>query len=86
MKARTMIYLEREQLKALKTKARAERISLAELMRRLVKTHLEEPRASPAVPLEAYARIVALGSSGRQDIAAEHDRYLAQALSRDHAG
>lgn len=81
-----MVYLEREQLKALKAQARAERISLAELMRRLVKDHLEEARPLPTVPRDAYARIVGLGSSGREDIAARHDTYLAEAIKREHAG
>ena len=42
--------------------AGARRISLAELIRRLVQRHLEEKRASIPVPSEAYLKIVALGS------------------------
>ena len=40
MKSRTMVYLEPEQLQSLQKEARNQRISLAELMRRLVKNHL----------------------------------------------
>ena len=86
MKTRTMVSLEREQLKALKARARSKRISLAELIRRLVKEHLEEPRPSPRVSPEAYKRIVALGSSEQPDIAAHHDAYLSRAIKRAHAG
>lgn len=86
MKSRTMVYLDPEQLQALKAEARARRIFLAELMRRLVKQHLEECQGLPAVPPEAYLRIVALGSSGRQDISDRHDTYLGEALRREHAG
>jgi hypothetical protein len=80
-----MIYLETQQLKALRAKARAERISLAELVRRLVTKHLEEGQSLPPVPAADYAKIVALGSSGREDIADHHDAYLAEALRREHA-
>lgn len=85
MKTRTMVYLEREELKALKARARTERISLAELMRRLIKKHLTEGPVLPPVPPEAYSRIVALGASGQRDIAERHDAYLGEALRRDHA-
>ena len=80
-----MVYLDPQQLQVLKAKARTEGISLAALMRRLVTRHLEERQALPPVPPAAYARIVALGSSGRSDISERHDAYLAQALQREHA-
>lgn len=85
MKSRTMVYLDPPQHRALKARARAEGLSLAELMRRLVKQHLEEHQALPPVSPAAYARIVALGSSGRSDISERHDAYLGQALQREHA-
>ena len=86
MKSKTMIYLERDQLKALKARARAERISLAELIRRLVAKQLAEPAIAPVVASEVFARIVGLGGSGRPDVAGRHDEYLADAIGRDHAG
>ena len=73
MKARTMVYLDPQQLKSLKARARTEGISLAELMRRLVSAHLEQRQPLPAVSAAEYARIVAIGSSGRQDISERHD-------------
>ena len=42
-----MVYLDSQQLKALKARARAEGVSLAELIRRLVRAHLEEHQALP---------------------------------------
>ncbi|MDI6773632.1 MAG: hypothetical protein QME77_13750 [bacterium] len=57
---------------------------MAELLRRLVKRHIEEGRASPQVPTGAFMKVVALGSSGRSDVSERHDAYLAQALHRDH--
>ncbi len=85
MKARTMVYLDPEHLQALRAEAKAQGISLAELIRRLVKQHLEERQGPPPAPSNAYLKIVALGSSGRQDIAEHHDLYLGEALRREHA-
>jgi len=85
MKARTMVYLDAEELRALRAEAKATGISLAEVLRRLVKEHLEQRGAAPPAPPEAYLKIVALGSSGRQDISERHDTYLAEALHREHA-
>lgn len=85
MKTRTMVYLESEEIKALRMEAAKKGISLAELMRRLVRLHLEKGKPqSPAAP-KAYLRIVGLGSSCRKDISERHDRYLAEALRREHA-
>lgn len=85
MKARTMVYMEPDELDALRAEARAQRISLAELMRRLVKQHLEGRPELPSASPQAYLKIVALGCSGRPDIAERHDQYLAEALRREHA-
>jgi hypothetical protein len=80
-----MVYLEPRQHKALKARARAEGISLAELIRRLVSEHLTEERSPASGAPEAYERLVALGSSGRDDISDEHDAHLGAALQREHA-
>jgi hypothetical protein len=87
MKARTMVYLDAQELEQLRAEARKQKISLAEIMRRLVKQHLAEGAAPLAlIPPESYLKIVALGASGRQDISERHDTYLAEALRREHAG
>jgi len=84
MKMRTMVYLGHDELQALRTEARSRGISLAELMRRLVKQYLQERQGAPPVPADTYLKIVALGSSGRQDISERHDRYLGEARRREH--
>jgi len=84
MTSRTMVYLEPEQVQALKKRAKAEGISVAELMRRLVREHLTEPAGPKPVPKEAYAALVGLGSSGRPGIGDAHDEHLARALDREH--
>ena len=85
MQIRTMISMEPELLEALKSRARAERVSLAELIRRLAKRYLAEPHPLPPIPPGAYDRIVGLGSSGEHDVSVHHDTYLADAVRRDHA-
>ncbi|MFQ5990713.1 MAG: ribbon-helix-helix protein, CopG family [Candidatus Methylomirabilales bacterium] len=85
MKERTMIYLDAEELEALREEARAQRVSLAELLRRAVKQYLDRHHAGPPPNPEAYLKIVALGASGRADISERHDHYLAEALRREHA-
>jgi hypothetical protein len=85
MKARTMVYLEASQLQALKRDARARRISLAELFRQLVQQHLTEADPLPAPNSESFLRIVGMASSGRNDIAQNHDTYLGEAIRREHA-
>ena len=83
MKSRTMVYLEPEQLQSLQLEARNQRISLAELMRRLVKNHLTKDEGVPAASKEAYLKIVGLGSSGKKDISEKHDHYLAKAIRHE---
>jgi len=75
---RTQVYLEPEQHRALKREAAERGISLAELLRRIVGGYLRQERSR-----EDFFKIVGLGRSGRGDVAAEHDRYLAEAISRD---
>jgi hypothetical protein len=85
MASRTMVYLDPEQMKALKGRARAERVSVAELIRRSVSQSLQQGRVeTPAPTPDVYARLVGVGSSGQADVADEHDARLASALTRDH--
>ena len=80
MKSKTMIYLEREQLEALRARARAERISLAEAVRRAVRMSLAADAPPRAIPTAAYHAMVAIGSSGKKTIGRDHDAELAKAL------
>ncbi|MFB3853863.1 MAG: ribbon-helix-helix protein, CopG family [Vicinamibacterales bacterium] len=82
MTARTMLYLERDQLEALKERARAERIPVTKLIRRLIRQYLQKP--VPETPPEAWSRLVGLGSSGLADTSEHHDRALADALTHEH--
>ncbi len=86
MKEKTMIYLEAQDLKALREDARARRISLAELLRRLVREYLDTRKESRPPDAEVYLKIVALGSSGLTDVSELHDQHLGKALRREHAG
>lgn len=86
MRTRTTIALEPGQLLALKARARANGISVAQLVRGLVTEHLKPGRPRTPVPLSTFERMVGLGSSGRADIADGHDALLADALRNEHGG
>jgi len=83
MRARTLIYLDPEDLYVLRTEAKSRGISLAELMRRVVRAHVSGRRRTSRADQKAYLKLVALGSSGRRDISKRHDAYLADALHRE---
>lgn len=85
MKARTMVYLEAGDHRALKAEARRLGISLAELMRRVVREHLQRQDTLPPVPKSVYMKIVGLGSGGPDDVSERHDYYLGEAIRREHA-
>jgi hypothetical protein len=85
VKTKTMVYLEPEQHRALKARARAEGISLAELVRRLAQDHVARAAVHRAVAPDTYSRLVALGASGRRTIGDDHDAHLARALKAKHA-
>lgn len=80
-----MIYLEPDQHRALRARARAEGISLAALIRRLAEAHLNESEPRRDVPRASFAALVGLGASGRPDVGDEHDTRIARALRRKHA-
>ena len=85
MKSRTMVYLETEELQSLKREARSLGISLAELMRWLVKNHLTKDKGVPASSKKTYLKIVGLGSSLKKDISEKHNQYLGKAIRREHS-
>jgi macrodomain Ter protein organizer (MatP/YcbG family) len=76
-KRKIQIYLDPEVHQDLKKRARAEGISLSELIQRIAKDYLRK-EASP----KDYLAIVGLGQSGKTDIAEKHDEYLVQGLSK----
>jgi metal-responsive CopG/Arc/MetJ family transcriptional regulator len=78
-KRRIQIYLDPEVHQDLKERARAEGISLSELIRRVAKDYLRK-EAAP----KDYLAIVGLGQSGKADISEKHDDYLAQAVSDEN--
>lgn len=86
MKSRTMVYLDSEQLQALRAEAKTQGISLAELLRRLVQAHLEKRHNLAPVQPSAFLRLVGLGASGQEDISERHDDYLGKSLRHEHAG
>ena len=83
-RTRTIISLEPGQLRALKARARASGVSVAEIIRGLVTECLESDGPRIPVPASTFERIVGLGASGRDDIGDHHDAVLADALRKEH--
>ena len=73
------VYLRQDQLEALRALAKKEKVSIAELVRQGVDRLLAE------TPIEddPLWDLVNLGQSGAKDLAAEHDRYLAELEGSD---
>jgi Ribbon-helix-helix protein, copG family len=76
---RTQVYLTKRQHRALKKAAREEGLSMTEMLRRILDTHLEERSGLRSFKKEGVMSFIGLGSSGRRDIAANHDRALDEA-------
>ncbi|MBI1926440.1 hypothetical protein HYR99_19630 [Candidatus Poribacteria bacterium] len=82
---RTQIYLRPDQHESLKAEAQMLKISLAELMRRIVEEHLKTPNKLSLFAKEDYLSIVGLGESGIHDIAEQHNHYLGVATAADYS-
>lgn len=80
---RTQIYLPQAQHRALRKQARKLGVSMTELIRRLVASHLPES-GTPVFSKEQVLSFIALGKSGRSDTSEEHDRALDE-LMRSNA-
>ncbi len=80
---RTQIQFSETQIKALKSRAAREHVSVSELVRRAVEAWVEGEEL--AAPDERRRRAIeAAGSfaSGRHDVATRHDEYLAEAYRK----
>jgi len=82
MRARTMVYLDADQHRALRLVATREGMSMAELLRRLVRRYLEEGKGAPKPSRATYMKLVNLGASGKTDVSQRHDAYVARAIRR----
>jgi hypothetical protein len=76
---RTQVYFSAEQHAALRRTAARDRVSMTELLRRLVDRHLLA-KGGDRRGDEPYFTFVASGESGLADVAERHDEYLAEAL------
>ena len=77
---RTQVYLPAETHRRLRREAREARISMTELVRRVLAQHVQGRRGIESVSKEAVLAFVALGGSGESTGSTEHDRVLADAL------
>jgi plasmid stability protein len=80
---RTQIQLTEQQVAALKARAAAEGVSLAELIRRCIDQMLASSVGpEPAERIRRAAAIAGRFHSGAGDLAINHDKYLAEAFNR----
>jgi hypothetical protein len=77
---RTQVYLTRAQHGALRRQARARKLSMTELLRRLVDEHLSGRRGVTVYGKEAILALGNLGASGRSDTSERHDDALDEAF------
>ncbi len=79
---RTQVQLTEAQWARLKAKARAEGVSLAELVRRAVERFLEEEGEGHEGKARRALLAVGRFASGQGDVSEAHDRYLEEAFGR----
>jgi len=77
---RTQVYFTPEQHRALRRAAEQERMSMTELLRRIVDRQLLGRRQPLEFDKEAILSFVGLGESGESRISAEHDAVLDEAF------
>ena len=77
---RTQVYLTPSQHRVLKKEAAREGVSMTELLRRLIDTHLTRRRGVNAFQKDAVLSFIGLGSSGHSDTAERHDDVLDEAF------
>lgn len=78
---RTIVQLTEKQAKNLRRRAKKERVSISELVRRGVDTILSTPRMDEET-LRRAKEAVGFADLGLVDLAARHDEYFAEALKR----
>jgi hypothetical protein len=76
---RTLISLDAKDLKRLKREALERGVSLAELIRCLVRDHLRSRSTKKSFQVEDFLAIVGLGESGEKEVSARHDRHVGEA-------
>jgi hypothetical protein len=78
---RTQIQLDEQQYSALKRFSDEQGVSMAEAVRRAVDHLLDDSQPSAADRRDRALRLVGKYSSGRGDVAQNHDDYLTEAFS-----
>jgi len=61
-------------------------VSLAELVRQIVRGHLKRVSKGRSTRRAALSSLIGLGASGQEDVSERHDAYLGKALRREHPG
>ena len=81
---RLQVQLTEEQADRLRKAAESEGASQAELVRRALEAYLRRPIRAREVTVRSRAlELIGAFSSGLSDVAEDHDRYLAEAITKE---
>jgi Ribbon-helix-helix protein, copG family len=80
---RIQIYLTEDQRRALREAAERQRLSMSELIRRILDRHLLGSSRGVGYPTDAIVSFVGVGTSGYTDTSERHDEALAEFFRRE---
>ncbi|MHB8868324.1 MAG: ribbon-helix-helix protein, CopG family [Thermoleophilia bacterium] len=83
---RLQIQLDPDRARELRRAAEEDGVSQAEVVRRAVGVYLKERRLPNEAAVQRAVALIGKGTSGRPDLAEDHDRYFAEAISERISG
>jgi hypothetical protein len=81
---KTQIYLEVEQQKILKDLAKQEHISFSGLIRQTIDQYIALFKIATDRKPRKKLSIIGIGASGLTDVSENHDKYVGEAIAKEH--
>jgi hypothetical protein len=81
---KTQIYLEAEQQKILKDLARQEHVSFSGLVRDAMDRYISLFKIATEKKQRKSLSIIGIGASGLTDVSENHDKYVGEAIAKEH--
>ncbi len=81
---KTQIYLESEQQKMLKKLATQEHVSLSSLIRNTMDRYISLFKIATEKKQRKSLSIIGIGASGLTDVSENHDKYVGEAIAKEH--
>jgi hypothetical protein len=81
---KTQIYLEVEQQKILKDLAKQESISFSGLIRQTIDQYIALFKIATDRKPRKKLSIIGIGASGLTDVSENHDKYVGEAIAKEH--